>query len=52
MNHLNINRHTTNGEITRFCNDNPQWNRKVMTAHARHERRLKRNEHKYSKPRM
>lgn len=47
MNHLNVTKDTTNGRIKRFCDENPQWNQKVITAQARHERRVKRIEHKY-----
>jgi hypothetical protein len=45
MNVLKITRNTTNGEIERFCHDNPHTHRKILTAQAYHERRLKRSEH-------
>lgn len=42
MNHLNVTKDTTNGQIKRFCEDNPQWDAKVIRAQAQHERRVKR----------
>ena len=42
MNHLNVTRDTTNGQIARFCEENPQWDAKTMRAQAQHERRVKR----------
>jgi hypothetical protein len=46
VNRLEITRHTTDAAITRFCEENPQYSRKVVMAQARHERRVKRIEHR------
>ena len=47
MNHLNVTHNTTEGEIQQFCNSNPGFCRKTITAQARHERHVKRIQHKY-----
>jgi len=52
MNVLNVTRHTTNGEIKRFCDDNPHTHRKILTAQAYHERRLKRAEYRRGQQEM
>jgi len=46
MTTLQITRHTTNGEIKQYCEDNPHTHRKIIEAQARHERRIKRIEHR------
>jgi hypothetical protein len=46
MNRLEITRHTTDAAIIRFCDENPQFSRKVIMAQAKHERRIKRIAHR------
>lgn len=45
MNHLNVTHNTSEAEIQQFCNSNPGFCRKTITAQARHERRVKRIQH-------
>lgn len=43
---LRITHNTTEGDIQQFCNRNPGFCRKTVTAQARHERRVKRIQHR------
>lgn len=46
MNVLKISRTTTNAEIDGFIEANPHLSRKIITAQARHERRVKTIQHR------
>jgi hypothetical protein len=46
MNTLPISVTTTNEEISEFLEANPHLSRKIITAQARHERRVKRIQHR------
>ena len=46
MNVLKISRMTTNAEIDGFLEANPHLSRKLITAQARHERRVKTIQHR------
>lgn len=45
MNVLKISRMTTNAEIEEFLKANPHLSRKIITAQARYERRVKQTQH-------